>query len=153
MYRILLLIHVLAGMAWVGGGFVIQVTSQRALKTAGVPAAGRVIESFRWADTWLAIGVPILVVATGVTMVAISGAWTFAQTWVWVSIALVVGYEAIAGTVGGRLYRAVEATMRESDSTSNGAQTRLYGRYMQFGMALLLVLIVLVVLMVYKPGV
>lgn len=153
MYRILLLIHVLAGMAWVGGGFVIQVTSQLALRAKGVGAATRVMASFRWADTWLAIGAPILVVATGATMVVMSGAWSFAQTWVRLSLALVVGYEVIAGTIGVRLYRTVETTMQEANSTSNGEQNRLYSRFMQFGMSLLLVLIALVVLMVYKPGV
>lgn len=148
-----MLIHVLAGMAWVGGGFVIHVTSHRTFNKKGVDAARRVMKSFRWADTWLAIGAPILVVATGITMVTMSGAWAFAQIWIWLSLVLVVGYEVIVGTIGGRLYRAVETTTRETNSAPTGEQTRLLRPFKRLGIALLVVLVILVVLMVYKPGV
>ena len=108
------------------------------------------MQSFRWADTWLGLGAPLLVVVSGAAMVA-TGAWSFGQAWILGSIALIVVYEVIALTVGARLYRRIEAARAEGHLASEAhAQTmRAWGR---LSIVLVALLIGVVGLMVFKPG-
>lgn len=84
-YRVVLLIHILAGIAWLGGGLAIWVTQQRALRAGGRAALDRVRRDLAWADTWLAIPSPLLVVATGIAMVLSAPGWRLTQTWIWLT--------------------------------------------------------------------
>jgi uncharacterized membrane protein len=151
-YRLLLLVHILAGMAWVGGAVVIQATLFAARRSQPPEGVDRVMRSFAWADTWLAIGAPLVVVITGVAMVLINGAWTFEQAWILGSIGLVVAYEVIAMTVGARLYRQVEdaRTQGQLETADHARTMRAWGR---LGAILLALLVAIVGLMVYKPGI
>ena len=101
-YRLLLLVHILAGMAWVGGAVVIQATLFAARRSQPPEGVDRVMRSFAWADTWLAIGAPLVVVITGVAMVLINGAWTFEQAWILGSIGLVVAALILAAALIAR---------------------------------------------------
>jgi uncharacterized membrane protein len=150
-YRLLLLVHILAGMAWVGGAIVIQGTLLAARRSQPPEGVDRVMRCFAWADTWLALGAPLLVVITGVAMVLINGAWTFEQAWILGSIGLVVAYEVIALTLGARLYRRVEDARAQGHlQTADHARTmRAWGR---LGAVLMAMLVAIVGLMVLKPG-
>jgi uncharacterized membrane protein len=145
--RILLLVHIVAGMAWVGGGFLIHVTEQRAFRRGGRPAVDRVRADLAWADTWLALPAPLLVVGSGIVMVFVSSGWRFAQTWIWASLALIGLYEALALTVGARLYGQLENA--EADLL---AGTDPMGSFLRLGSVLIVLLLGVVVLMVFKPG-
>lgn len=134
-----------------GGGFVIQVTVLRVRRTGGQEAADRVLQSFRWADDWLAILAPLLVVATGIAMVIDTPAWRFSQVWIYLSLVLLVVYEALALTVGGRLYRRMTAA-REDAAVAGPAFGDALGRYLGLGTVLVAFLVTVVVLMVLKPG-
>jgi uncharacterized membrane protein len=151
-YRLLLLVHILAGMAWVGGAIVIEATLFVARRSQPPAEVDRVMRRFAWADTWLALGAPLLVVITGVAMVLINDGWSFEQAWILGSIGLVVAYEVIAMTVGARLYRKIEdARAQEHLETAGHARTmRAWGR---LGAVLLAMLVAIVGLMVLKPGI
>ena len=151
-YRLLLLVHILAGIAWVGGAIVIQATLFAARRSQPPEGVDEVMRSFAWADTWLALGAPLVVVITGVAMVLINGAWTFEQAWILGSIGLVVAYEAIAMTVGARLYRQVESAraQRLLETADHVRTMRAWGR---LGAVLLVMLVAIVGLMVLKPGI
>jgi uncharacterized membrane protein len=150
-YRLLLLVHILAGMAWVGGAIVMQATLFAARRSQPPEDVDRVMRSFAWADTWLALGAPLLVVITGVAMVLINGAWGFEQAWILASIGLVVAYEVSAMTVGARLYRQAEEarTQGRLQTAGHAGTMRAWGR---LGAVLLAMLLAVVVLMVLKPG-
>jgi len=151
-YRLLLLVHILAGMAWVGGAIFIQATLFAARRSQSPEGVDRVMRSFAWADTWLALGAPLLVVITGVAMVLINGAWSFEQAWILGSIGLVIVYEVVAMTVGARLYRQLEDARAQGNFETPGhARTmRAWGR---LGAVLLALLMAIVGLMVLKPGI
>jgi len=151
-YRLLLLVHILAGMAWVGSAITLQATLLVARRSGDPAEVDRVMRSLGWADTWLALPAPLLVVTTGVAMVIASGAWTFTQAWILLSIGLVVVYELIAMTVGGRLYRRIVAA-RESGELDGAAHARTMTAWGRLGALLLALLLVAVGLMVFKPGV
>lgn len=145
-YRVVLLIHILAGIAWLGGGLAIWVTQQRALRAGGRAALDRVRRDVAWADTWLAIPSPLLVVATGIAMVLSAPGWRLTQTWIWLTVAILIAYQGLAFTVGARLYRRLES--------GDGARTRDDPgiSLIRLSRLLLLMMVAIVVLMVFKPG-
>ena len=145
-YRVVLLLHILAGMAWVGGGLVIQVTEHRALRQGGRSALDRMRRDLAWADTWLAVPAPLLVVATGVGLVIAKPGWRFSPTWIWMAIVIVVLYQALALTHGARLYREVESGAQNSHGADPGASL------VRLGWVFLVLLIGIVALMVFKPA-
>jgi uncharacterized membrane protein len=151
-YRFLVLIHVLAGMAWVGGAIAIEATVFVARRSKGPEEADRVMRGFAWADTWLAVAAPLVILATGVAMVMMNGAWTFGQTWILGSIGLVVVYETVALTVGARFYRRIEEARSQGlvGSVAHARTLRMWGR---LSAVLLALLVGVVVLMVFKPNV
>jgi len=141
----LLVVHILAAMAWVGGGLVIQFTQRRVFRLGGWPAFDRVRADLAWADTWLAIPAPLLVVGTGIAMVVLTPGWRFTQTWIWMSMVAVVLYQVLAFTVGTRLYRQLETTHEDGGAKPASSLLKL-------GDLLLTVLVGVVFLMVFKPG-
>ena len=145
-YRTVLLIHILAGVAWLGGGLAVGVTQQRALRAGGRAAFDRVRRDLAWADTWLAIPAPLLVVATGVAMVLLDPGWRFSQTWIWMAIAILIAYQGLAFTVGARLYRRPES----EEEAPEGGDPRI--SLIRLSRLLLLMLVAVVALMVFKPG-
>ena len=149
--RLLLLVHILAGMAWLGGGFALAATVFAARRTQGPEGADRVMQSLRWADTWLAIVAPLVVVVTGIAMVIGADAWSFDDAWILGSIALIVAYQVIALAVGSRLYRRIENARRQGlIGTAEHAWTlRAWGHLSGL---LLGLLVAVVALMVFKPG-
>jgi uncharacterized membrane protein len=151
-YSILLLMHILAGMAWVGGALVLEATLFVARRAGDPVEVDRVMRSQAWADTWLAVPAPLLVVATGAAMVALNGAWTFTQAWVLLAIGLVVAYELIAMTVGARLYRRITEA-RESGALDAAAHARTMRAWGRLSGLLLALLLIVVGLMVFKPGI
>jgi uncharacterized membrane protein len=151
-YRILLLVHILAAMAWVGGAIVLEATLFVARRSGDAAEVDRVMRSLAWADTWLAVPAPLLVVVTGVAMVALSGAWGFTQAWILLSIGIVVVYELVALTIGARLYRRI-AEARASGAVTGDAHAGTMRAWARLGGLLLALLLVVVGLMVFKPGV
>jgi uncharacterized membrane protein len=145
-YRAVLLIHILAGIVWLGGGLAIVVTEQRSLRAGGRAAFDRVRRDLAWADTWLAIPAPLLVVATGIAMVLLDPGWRFSQTWIWMTIAILIAYQGLAFTVGARLYRR----LKSGDGTPKGGDPGI--SLLRLGRLLLLMLVAIVALMVFKPG-
>jgi hypothetical protein len=144
-YRALVLVHVLAGIAWLGGGLAIQVTERRALHLGGRSALDRVRRDLAWADSWLAFPAPVVVVGTGVAMVWANSAWRFSQTWIWMTITILAGYQVLALTVGARIYRQVESGAHRSHGADPGVSL------IRLGGGLLLMLVGVAALMVFKP--
>jgi hypothetical protein len=145
-YRAVLFFHILAGIAWLGGGLAIWVTQQRALSAGGRAGFDRVRQDLAWADTWLAIPAPLLVVATGIAMVLMRPGWRLSQTWIWLTVAILIAYQGLAFTVGARLYRRLESGDGALTGGDPGSSLLRLGRLM------LLMLVTIVALMVYKPG-
>lgn len=150
-YRVLLLLHILSGMAWIGGGLALEATLLMARRSGDPLEVDRVMRSQAWADTWLAIPAPLLVVATGVAMVITSGTWSFSQAWILLSVGLVVTYELLAMTVGASLYRRITEA-RASGALTGAPHARTMLARVRFGGILLAILLVVVGLMVLKPS-
>lgn len=145
-YRVVLLIHIFAGMAWVGGGLAIWVTQHRALATGGRAGFDRVRRDLAWADTWLALPAPFLVAITGIAMVLSAPGWRLSQIWIWLTVAILIAYQGLAFTVGARLHRRLESGDGAHAERDPGIA------FLRLGRLLLLMLVAIVALMVFKPG-
>ena len=145
-YRVVLLIHLLAGIAWLGGGLAIWITQQRALGAGGRAAFDRVRRDLAWADTCLAIPAPLLVVASGIAMVVWDPGWRLSQIWIWLTVAILIAYQGLAVTVGARLHRRLETGDGEPQQGDPGISLLRLGRLLLF------MLVAIVALMVFKPG-
>ncbi|HEY7468411.1 MAG TPA: DUF2269 family protein [Acidimicrobiia bacterium] len=147
MYDLLVLIHILSAMVWVGGGFVLVAVERHAFNTGGHEGLDRTMRALEWTDDWIFTPAPLLVVATGVTMVIVNDAWAFSQSWIYLALGLIV----VEFVTGFRELNRIKAA-RESGSVSSpeyGVALKAYLRFAPFAVSLLGVI---VVLMVFKPG-
>jgi uncharacterized membrane protein len=147
----LLFAHVLAAMIWVGGGIVDMSMARRMMgadeATATVYAASR-----EWTLTRVVLPATIVVPLLGITMVVESDAWSFGQTWVWLSLTLVV-----AVVVGGVIVAAIDTprlrNLAEERGMGDPEYRRLQSRHENVINAVFLTVVIVVFLMIFKPGV
>jgi uncharacterized membrane protein len=151
MYELLVLVHILAAIAWVGGGFTQQLAISQAAKV-GSASADRQLVSMEWMEKYIYMPAPLLVLATGITMVIVSDAWGFSQSWVYSALILIVISGVLGGAVGGRLEKRLIA-LREEGSVETPGYAEVLARATRTGWLELVVLVAIVALMVYKPGV
>lgn len=140
-------VHVVAAMVWVGGGFVLVLVERNAWRRGGEASLVRTMDDLEWLDNWVFTPAPLLAIGTGVAMVTMSEAWSFSQPWVYLAMGLIL----IEFVFGYRdLRRLKEAREQGVDSLQFGQALRSYLRMAPMAIALL---IGVVALMVFKPGV
>ena len=88
LYEWLLFLHVVAGMAWLGGTLVVSVLAAVVLRDAEREDVARFVRSLRFVGPAVLAPATILLPAVGIWMVVDSDAWDFGQTWVWLGLAL-----------------------------------------------------------------
>lgn len=148
MYQLLLYLHILAGVIWVGGAVAIQVLAVRIGRSdpAMAPALARHMEAL---GRWLFAPAALVILISGAAMTI--QAWSFGQVWIAVSIALWVA-SAVGGAVylGPRAKRAAETFEAEGPTSVKGLQL-IRGLYVVTRLELLS-FAVIIALMVFKPG-
>ena len=152
MYRLLVLVHILAAIAWVGGGLVNHLAVRQARVDGGPVAADRQIVSLGWMERYIYIPAPVLVLLSGLAMVIVSDGWSFSQMWVYLALALFTVSAVLGGAVGGRLEKRM-AELRANDQVDGPAYREVLRRTLGNNWVELAILVALVALMVYKPGV
>lgn len=147
MYEFLVLIHIISAMVWVGGGFVLVAVERHDFRVGGPQGVARTIAENEWVDDWIFTPAPLLVIATGVTMVIMSDAWAFSQPWIYLALGLIL-VEFVAG------YRELKEMKeaREKGVDTPEFRKALTG-YMRLAPLAIVMLATIVVLMVFKPGV
>ena len=148
MYQVLLYVHILAAVVWVGGAFLAQLLTLRMGRSspADLPSLGRAL-SFLGMRVFLPASI-ILFVA-GAAMVA--QAWSFGDLWVAVSMAL-----WLASILTGALYLGPRtqkiAELHEAEGPTSEAARDLTARVMLVSRLELVSFAVIIALMVFKPG-
>lgn len=148
MYDILLVIHILSAVVWIGGvvGFLVMV--QDAKRRDGVGAADAILQRVERLMMPYLAG-PLLVLATGITMVVMSDAWSFSQAWVLIALGLfVVGSLAFGG--GRNAEKELEVARSEGDLATISDLSSRFVRSAGWSMA---ILASVEIFMVFKPGV
>ncbi|HSK14725.1 MAG TPA: DUF2269 family protein [Gaiellaceae bacterium] len=93
-YEVFLLIHVVAAIAWLGGGLVLQIQGIRADRAKDADGLRKVLEDVVSLSNLFFVPAALLVVIFGIAMVA-DGPWTFGQLWIVLGLA---GYAATFAT-------------------------------------------------------
>jgi uncharacterized membrane protein len=149
--RWLLFGHILSAIVWFGGGVMLSILASRARSSSDPNAVADFARTLVFAGPRVLGPANIGTVVFGVWLVAKSGAWDFSQTWVRIgaglfAIAFLIG-AAYLGRIGVQLQRAAEG------SEAVAAEPRvLLGRWILGYRVILLILLVAVWDMVFKPG-
>jgi uncharacterized membrane protein len=145
----LLLVHVLAGMVWIGGIVVLGAIGVRAVRDRDPDAPARFSATLRAIGPIVLAPAPVLLVGFGVWLVADSRVWAFDQRWVQVGL----GLFGVAFLVGAaHQSRTAIAAGRASARGDRGEAVRQLRRWL-WGTALIVVLLVAAVWdMIFKPG-
>jgi uncharacterized membrane protein len=140
--------HILGAMAWLGGGAVLALMALRVRRSTDAA-------SYReFAGTLSYVGPRVLapgvaaVLVFGIWMVLESPAFDFAQAW----IAIAIGLFAVAFVIGAIYLSRVGIAMGRADAADVAGQRRLVDRWLIGYGVVLLVLLIAVWDMVFKPG-
>jgi uncharacterized membrane protein len=150
MYNLLVVLHILSAIAWVGGGLTQQLGVIQARKRGGSAEADRVFLASAWMEKYIYMPAPILVVLTGITMVLTNDSWAFSQIWIYSALALIVVAGVLGGAVGGKLEKKI-VELRAEDAVGGPQYAEVLGRAIRNGWVELAVMVAIVFLMVYKP--
>jgi uncharacterized membrane protein len=150
MYTVLVYIHIVCAVIWVGGAFfatLLSIRAQRSSDPAILPLIGRQIE---YLGMRVFLPASIVLFLAGVAMVIQN--YSFGQTWIAVSMGLWL-LSVIAGAlyIGPRTKRIAE--LFEAEGPSSPAAREMLGRVFLVGRIELLSFAVIIALMVFKPGV
>ncbi len=150
MYTTLLFVHILAGIAWIGTGFALVMSVRNVLAKDGQTAADLLIERSDWATKWVFIPAPLLVLATGLTMVFLNQGVRFTHIWVAVALVLFLTTMGLNGAYGSKLEKRMVAA-REAGQVDTPEYRGLIDRYIGVAHWDLLIVVAIVAMMVFKP--
>lgn len=149
MYQLLLYVHIVAAVIWVGGAFAIQVLAfmvSRSEDPMELPRLGQRLEKL---GTWVFMPAAVVIFVAGAAMTI--QRWGFGQAWIAVSVGLWV-LSAVAGAayLGPRAKRA--AALFEAEGPASPAARQLISRLFVVSRLELVSFAVIIGLMVFKPG-
>lgn len=148
-YDVIVFLHILAVIIWVGGGFMFQVLLWRASRI-GPESVASFNQAAEWTSQRIFMPASFATLGSGIWAV-IAGPWTFGEGWI---IAGLAGFaiSAINGSaVLGPTSKKLKTTIEER-GPSDPAAMKLARRIDIAGRIDLLVLIIVVFNMVVKPG-
>ena len=148
-YELLLFVHILAAIVWIGAGLLIQVQAHRANKIDDTEGLKRILDDVGALSNTIFIPASLTVVVMGVLLVIESDAWAFDQLWIVLGL---IGYFATFGTGIGilkpRAERLAEAIGREGFTPAVIAKMR---ELLVLGRIDFVVLVLVVFTMAVKP--
>jgi len=146
----LVFLHVLSAMVWVGGLVALIAFGTYVIRTGEDVAVARFIASLRVVGPLVLSPAAGLVLVLGIWMVVDDDAWSFGQTWIWLSLALVAAAILVGAVFLSRTTLAAERAAKAGDQV--GAR-QLLRRWSWGIMLILLLLVVTTWAMFFKPGV
>jgi uncharacterized membrane protein len=148
-YSVLLFIHIVCAVIWVGGAFALQLLAFLVSRTGDQLELARLMRYFELIGSRVFVPVATLLFIAGAVMTL--QAWSFGKTWIAVSVALWV-LSAVAGAVylGPRAKRVGELFNAEGPSSAAGQA--LMNRLFLVSRLELVSFAIIIALMVFKPG-
>lgn len=149
MYQLILYLHILGGIVWVGGAVAIQVLSIRFSRSDDPAELPRFATHMEFLGRVLFGPAAIVILVTGLIMTF--QAWSIGQFWIAVALGLWI-LSAVSGAVylGPRAKRA--AALVETEGPSSAEAHTLLRRLALVSRLELISFAVIVALMVFKPG-
>lgn len=148
-YSVLLFVHIVCAVIWVGGAFAIQLLAFLVSRTGDQLELVRLMRYFELIGSRVFVPVATLLFVAGAAMTL--QAWSFGKAWIAVSVALWV-LSAVAGAVylGPRAKRVGELFNAEGPSSEAGRA--LMNRLFLVSRLELVSFAIIIALMVFKPG-
>lgn len=148
-YSVLLFVHVVCAVIWVGGAFALQLLAFLVSRTGDQLELARLMRYFELIGSRVFVPVATLLFVAGAAMTL--QAWSFGKAWIAVSVALWV-LSAVAGAVylGPRAKRVGELFNAEGPSSEAGRA--LMNRLFLVSRLELVSFAIIIALMVFKPG-
>jgi uncharacterized membrane protein len=150
MYQLLLFIHIVCAVIWVGGAFYVQLLAIRVTRSGDpieVPRLARHVEAI---GTRVFVPAAIILFLAGAAMTA--QAWSFTQTWIAIAIVL-----WLLSALSASLYAAPRAkraaTLFETEGPTSVGGLELTRRIFIVSRVELVSFAIIIALMVFKPGV
>ena len=149
MYQLLLFVHIVCAVIWVGGAFYAQLLAIRVSRSPDLSELPHLARHVDFIGTRVIGPAAILLFVAGVGMTL--QAWSFGQTWIAVSVALWV-LSVVMGAVylGPRVKRAAELFEAEGPTSVSGRA--LLDRLFLVSRLELISFVVIIALMTFKPG-
>ena len=149
MYDILVFVHVLAAVIWVGGGFALNVVGTRIVKAANSAATASFAHQAAFIGQRIFAPTSLILLAAGVAMTL--DRWSFRQLWIAIGVAgflysFITG-AFIIGPLSGKTGKLLEE--RGAEDAQVLANIR---KLFLFGRIELAVMIVVIAAMTLKPG-
>jgi len=151
LYEVLKFLHIICAIIWVGGAVITQVDAARVIATDDGDKMADFAGQAQWISTRVFMPASGVLVLLGVWMVFIASAWSFGQTWVLLALAA-FAYSFISGAafLGPESGRIKKLTAEKGPSDPE-VKARI-ARILKFSRIELVVLILIVLDMVVKPG-
>ncbi len=141
-------LHVISAMVWLGGGFLLSIVGARARNSENPNAIPEFAESLTSIGTRALLPATVGTLVFGIWMVLIDSQWNFGQLWVRLAIGLFVVAFLIGAVYMGRIGMQLQRM-----SVDNMAQAKtMLTRWLWGYRAILLVLLIVVWDMIFKPG-
>ena len=150
-YNILKAIHVLAAVTWVGGAISFNILGTRLKNGANPRTLGDVAREFEFIGTRVFLPTSLILFGLGIWMVIISG-WNFTDLWILIGLAGIVATIITGSAVIGPRSKRLGETL-EVKSPEDPDVQRQIGELIAYSRIDLVVLIIVVLDMVIKPGV
>jgi uncharacterized membrane protein len=149
LYDWLLFGHIVAAMAWVGGGLVLGVLSVQVVRAAEPGGIERFVGNLRVVGPRILAPSTVAVLGLGVWMVLNSAAWDFGQLWVLLALGLFAGAFVIGAAHQSRAALGAERALEHGDEDE---ARRQLARWSLGYWLIVLLLVVAAWDMVFKPG-
>jgi uncharacterized membrane protein len=145
-YSVLLFVHIVCAVIWVGGAFALQLLAFLVSRTGDQLELARLLRYFELIGSRVFVPVATLLFIAGAAMTL--QAWSFGRIWIAASVALWV-LSAVAGAVylGPRVGELFKA-----EGPSSEAGRALMNRLFLVSRLELVSFAIIIALMVFKPG-
>jgi uncharacterized membrane protein len=145
----LLYVHILAAISWMGAGITLVLLAVRARQNG---EELKMIGQMEWLGSRVGGPAVIIMLGSGVWMVARSGAWQFSQLWIILAIALVVVLFLVGVGFHVPQYKRIRTAVEQHGEDSPEARRLVHRSFLAAQVEVGLLAIV-VLLMVFKPGI
>ena len=151
LYQVLLFVHIVAAIVWVGGAITIDVLAHRAVRSGDPARIASMSREAGFVGQRIIVPTTVVLLAMGLSMVAVNDAWTIGQAWIIIAL-VVFGLTFLAGILffgpeSGRLEKAIAERGADDPEVH-----RRFRRILAVSRIDLVLLLVVVADMVFKPG-
>jgi uncharacterized membrane protein len=143
--------HILSAIIWLGGGLALSFVASRARASDDAGAAREFARTLAYVAPRVMTPGVIGTVVFGVALVLTNAAWDFAQLWVLIGLALFVVAFLIGAVYLSRIGIQL-GRIADSSGSSPPDEKALLGRWIVGYRVVLIILVVIVWDMVFKPG-